>query len=207
VRILLADDHAVLRAGLIRLLTEKYPSAEFGEAKDSAETLDYLSRKDWDILILDIFMPGRGGIDILHEVRLRYPGLPVLVLSSAPEEQLAIRVFKSGALGYLNKQSAPEELVEAVGKLLMGGKYVSPAVAELLAENTSQIGFAPHDLLSNREYEVLRLLATGKSIKEIASELRLSAKTISTFHTRIWAKLHVQNDVELIRYALDHELA
>jgi two-component system invasion response regulator UvrY len=204
VRILLADDHEVLRKGLLQILTEKYPEAEFGEAMNSADTLDTLSRHAWDILILDIFMPGRGGLEVLHEARREYPKLPVLVLSSAPDDQLALRVLKSGAGGYLNKRVVSEELVKAVGKLLSGGRYVSPAIAELLAEESSQASLAPHASLSNREFEVLRLLVAGRSIKEIASELCLSAKTVSCYHVRIWAKLRVKNDVEMVRRMLEH---
>jgi two-component system invasion response regulator UvrY len=207
VRILLADDHELLRKGLMQILGEKYPDAELGEAIDTAGTLELLSRQAWDILILDIFMPGRGGLEVLGEARREHPRLPILVLSSAPEEQLALRVLKSGACGYLNKRAASEELVQAVGKLLSGGRFVSPAIAELLAEEAAQAAMAPHASLSNREFEVLRLLVAGGSIKEIASELSLSAKTVSTFHTRIWEKLRVQNDIEMMRYALEHELA
>lgn len=205
-RILVADDHEVLRKGLLRILAEKYPGAEFGEAGTTAETMDCLSRRQWDILILDVFMPGRGGLDVLAEANVKYPKLPVLVLSSAPEEQLALRVLKSGAKGYLNKQTAAEELAKAVGKLLSGGRYISPAVAELLADKAADAALDPHASLSNREFEVLRLLLDGKSIKEIASELSLSAKTVSAFHARIWEKLRVQNDVEMTRYALEHKL-
>jgi DNA-binding NarL/FixJ family response regulator len=168
--------------------------------------MDCLSRRQWDILILDVFMPGRGGLDVLAEANVKYPKLPVLVLSSAPEEQLALRVLKSGAKGYLNKQTAAEELAKAVGKLLSGGRYISPAVAELLADKAADAALDPHASLSNREFEVLRLLLDGKSIKEIASELSLSAKTVSAFHARIWEKLRVQNDVEMTRYALEHKL-
>jgi DNA-binding NarL/FixJ family response regulator len=207
VKILLADDHDVLRKGLVRILYEKFPNAEFGEAGTSAETLDFLSSHAWDILILDVFMPGRSGLEVLHEARRDYPKLPVLVLSSAPDEQLALRVLQSGASGYLNKRVASEELVRAVEKLISGGRYISPAIAELLAEEAAQATLAPHASLSNREFEVLRLLVAGRSIKEIASELCLSAKTVSTFHTRIWEKLRVQNDIEMMRYALEHELA
>jgi two-component system invasion response regulator UvrY len=206
VKILLADDHEALRKGLLQILIEGYPDAEFGEAGNSAETLDSLAVKKWDILVLDIFMPGRSGLEVLHEARRDYPQLPVLVLSSAPDEQLAIRVLKSGARGYLNKRAVSEELITAVGKLVLGGRYISPAIAELLAEDADLGAVAPDALLSNREFEVLRLLLAGRSIKEIASELCLSAKTVSTFHTRIWEKLRVQNDIEMMRYALEHEL-
>jgi two-component system, NarL family, invasion response regulator UvrY len=207
VRILLADDHEVFRKGLILLLGEKYPNAKIGEAMDSAETLEFLSRRAWDILILDIFMPGRSGLEVLHEARRDYPKLPVLVLSSAPDDQLALRVLKSGASGYLNKRVAAEELVKAVEKLASGGRYISPAIAEILAADAVLTERAPHASLSDREFEVLRLLVAGRSIKEIASELSLSAKTVSTFHIRIWEKLRVQNDIEMTRYAIEHELA
>jgi two-component system, NarL family, invasion response regulator UvrY len=207
VRILIGDDHEVLRKGLVRILSEEYPRAEFGEAGNTAETLDLLARESWDLLILDVFMPGRGGLEVLHEARRDYPRLPVLVVSSAPEEQLAIRVLKSGAGGYLNKQAAAEELVKAAGKLLSGGRYVSGATAELLAEESNRSESSTISSLSNREFEVLRLLVAGQSIKEIASELCLSPKTVSCFHTRIWEKLRVQNDIEMTRYALEHKLA
>jgi two-component system, NarL family, invasion response regulator UvrY len=205
-RVLLADDHELLRKGILQILVEEYPKAEFCEAADSAATISRLSGEAWDILILDIFMPGRGGLDVLCEARRAHPKLPILVLSSAPEDQLALRVMKSGASGYLNKRVASEELVKAVSRLLSGGRYISPYTAELLAEELARTALSPRDSLSNREYEVLRLLVAGKSIKEIASELSLSAKTVSTFHTRIWEKLRVQNDIEMMRYALEHEL-
>jgi two-component system invasion response regulator UvrY len=206
VRILLADDHEVLRKGLLLILNENYPDAQFGEAGTSTDTLDLLSRHAWDILILDIFMPGRSGFEVLQEARREYPKLPILVLSSAPDDQLAIRVLKSGACGYLNKRVVSEELVKAIEKLLSGGRYVSPATAELLAEEAAKIALGRLDALSNREFEVLRLLLAGRSITEIASELCLSAKTVSCYHTRIWEKLRVQNDIEMMRYALEHEL-
>lgn len=206
-RILIGDDHEVLRKGLVRILIEEYPKAEFGEAMDTADTLENLTRGAWDLLILDLFMPGRGGLEVLHEARRDYPKLPVLVLSSAPEEQLALRVLKSGASGYLNKGAAAEELIAAVCKILSGGRYVSSATAELLAEESSRAASSPHSSLSNREFEVLRLLVSGKSIKEIALALCLSPKTVSCFHTRIREKLHVQNDIEMTRYALEHDLA
>ena len=205
-RILIADDHAALRKGLIQILAEGFANAKFGEASTTAETLDSLSRHQWDVLVLDIFMPGRGGLDVLEDVRRQHPDVVVLVLSSAPEEQLATRVLKAGASGYLNKRAAPEELVKAVGKVLAGGRYVSTALAERLATEVGQADRPPHDALSHREYAVFRLLVAGKSIKDIADELSLSAKTVSTYHTRIWEKLHVHSDVALVRYAIEHGL-
>jgi len=203
-RILLADDHAVLRAGLIQLLSDEFPKAEFGETSTTSETLDRLAHDHWDVLILDIFMPGRSGLDVLYEVQREYPRLPVLVLSSAPEEQLAVRVLKVGARGYLNKQAAPEELVTAVRRVHAGRRYVSAALAERLAAEIGEHERAPHEDLSDREHDVLRRMAGGQSVSEIAADLSLSPKTVSTYHTRIWKKLGVTNDAEMIRYALDH---
>ncbi len=205
-KILIADDHQLLRRGLIQILVDKYPDAQFGEAGNSAETLECLSQQSWDILVLDIFMPGRSGLDVLLDIRRLYPKLPVLVLSSAPEEQLAIRVLKLGANGFLNKQTAPEELYKAVKKILYGERYVSAATAERLAAEISYATQHSHTELTDREYAVLQLLSSGKSIKEIADELFISPKTVSTYHTRIWEKFHVDNDVKMVRYALDHGL-
>ena len=205
-KILIADDHVALRKGLIQILADEYPDAEFGEASTTPETLECLSRSSWDVLVLDVFMPGRSGLEVLHDVQREHPNLPVLVLSSAPEEQMAVRVLKAGARGYLNKQAAPEELVNAVKRLRAGGRYVSAAVAERLAADINLADRAPEDRLSDREYAVLLRLMAGKSIKEIAAELSLSPKTVSTFHTRIWEKLGVHTDADLIRYALDHGL-
>ncbi len=206
-RILLADDHALLRQGLKQILSEEFPEADFRETGTTQETLECLLAQPWDIVILDVFMPGRSGLEVLDAVRQLQPRPPVLVLSSAPEEQLAIRVLRAGASGYLNKQAAPEHLVQAVRKLLQGGKYVSGSLAERLAGEASRTGQTPHEKLSDREFQVMRLLVSGRSLKEVATELSLSVKTISTFHTRIWEKLGVKNDVELVHYALEHHLA
>lgn len=205
-KILIADDHALLRKGLIQILADEYPEASFGEATTTSETVDCLSQSSWDLLILDVFMPGRSGLEVLTEARRMHSTLPVLVLSSAPEDQMAIRVLKAGAGGYLNKQTAPEDLIQAVKKVLAGGRYVSTAISEQLAIQISRKNDNAHDRLSNREYAVLRLFVAGKSVTEIASELSLSPKTISTYHTRIWEKLGVKNDVEMVRYAIQHGL-
>ncbi len=206
-RILIADDHALLRQGLKQILAEEFPEAEIQEAGTTRETLTSLASGPYSVLILDVFMPGRSGLEVLQQAQTQYPELPVLVLSSAPEEQLAIRVLKAGACGFLNKQAAPENLVHAVRKLLTGGKYVSSALAERLATETRHGARWSHERLSSREFEVMRLLVAGKSLKEIAAELSLSPKTISTFHTRIWEKLGVKNDIELVHYALDHGIS
>jgi DNA-binding NarL/FixJ family response regulator len=205
-RILLADDHALLRQGLKQILSEEFPEAEFRETGTTQETLECLMGNQWDVIVLDVFMPGRSGLEVLDAVRQMQPRPPVLVLSSAPEEQLAVRVLRAGASGYLNKQAAPEHLVLAVHKVIQGGKYVSASLAERLADDASRIGQSPHEKLSDREFQVMRMLVAGHSLKEVATELSLSVKTISTFHTRIWEKLGVKNDVELVHYALEHHL-
>jgi two-component system, NarL family, invasion response regulator UvrY len=205
-KILIADDHSILRKGLMQILADEFPEAQFGEASNTPETLERLCREAWDLLVLDIFMPGRSGLEILGDVRRNYPNLPVLALSSAPEDQLAVRVLKSGARGYLNKQTAPEELVNAVRKVLSGSRYISTAVAEMVAAEISYTDGPLHEKLSDREYTVLQLLVVGKSIKAIADELSLSPKTVSTYHARIWGKLGVKNDVEMVHYALEHGL-
>src|SRR3954471_19800084 len=206
-RILIADDHALLREGLKKILHEEFPDAEFRETGTTQETLDCLHAGEWDVLLLDVFMPGRSGLEVLQHARDSRPSLPVLVLSSAPEEQLAVRVLRAGASGYLNKQTAPERLVEAVRRVIAGGRYVSPSIAERLADELSRSQRLPHETLSDREFQVMHMIVAGKSLKEIAGELSLSVKTISTFHTRIWEKLAVKNDVELVHYTLEHGLS
>jgi DNA-binding NarL/FixJ family response regulator len=201
VRILIADDHAVLRKGLRQLLAEEYPDVQIGEASTTAETLDLVSSQPWDMLVLDIFMPGRTGLEVLHEVRRHRPDLPVLVLTSAPEEQLAVRMLKAGAAGYLNKRTAPEELIGAAKKILAGGRYVSAELAEQLAIQIAQRPHMSAADLSDREYAVLRMIVAGYAIKEIASEFSISTKTVSTYHVRIWKKFGVKNDVDLVRRA------
>ena len=205
-KILIADDHIFLRQGLKQILADGFKKIEFGEAGSTQQTVDQLASGDWDILILDISMPGRSGLEVLRETREHYPRLPVLVLSSAPEEQMAIRVLKAGAAGYLNKQAATQELVDAVRKLVSGGRYVSTRLAEKLAAELGRAERAPHEALSDREFQVMQMLAAGKSLKEIADELSLSVKTISTFRGRILEKLKLQNNVELAHYAREHQL-
>lgn len=206
--ILIADDHAIVRKGLAQLLADEFPGVSIGQTAGTQETLAELSLRRWDVLVLDIFMPGSGGgLTVLDEVKRQQPQLPVLVLSTAPEEQMAMRVLKAGARGYLNKQCAPEELVSAVRKILAHGRYVSAAMAERLAADIDRPERPPQEELSDREYTVLRMLVAGRSIKEIAAELNVSPKTVSTFHTRIWRKLRVTNDADMIRYALDHGIS
>ncbi len=203
-RVLLVDDHAVVRRGVRELLGEAFPSCTFEEAGTGEEALALVRTAPYDIVILDISMPRRAGIDALKEIQLERPTLPVLVLSQHAEEQYAIRALRSGAAGYLTKECAPDELVKAVRKTIAGGKYVSEALGERLAQGLSPSAppGAPHERLSDRELQVLRILALGKAVKEIAAELSLSEKTISTYRTRILTKTGMKSNAELMRYAL-----
>jgi DNA-binding NarL/FixJ family response regulator len=205
-KILLADDHTALRRGLIEILSDEFAHTTFGETSTCSETLEAVTREKWDVLVLDIFMPGRGGLDVLREVCRQQPHLPVLVLSTAPEEQMAVRVLRAGAAGYLNKRVAPEELVKAVRKVASGGRYVSPNVAERLATEIENTTKPLHETLSDREMTVLLQLVKGLTINEIADNLSLSPKTVSTYHTRIWDKLKVRTDAAMVRYAVEHGL-
>lgn len=205
--ILIADDHQMVREGLKRILIDHLPDTTFGEAGDVSETLALLCRKDWNLLLLDIFMPGGGGLEVLQQTVADYPALPILVISSAPPEQLALRALRAGASGYLNKQSAADELVVAVRKLLAGGKYTSPSLADQFLQEFTSPNKLSSKKLTDREYQVLQMIVGGRTLKEIAYELGLSPKTISTFRARIMEKLHLNNSVELIQYALEHRLA
>jgi len=206
-KILLADDHSVVRFGLKQILSEDFTQAVFGEARNAHEALALLAAEKWDVAVLDITMPGRGGLEVLREMKKSYPKMPVLVLSMHPEDQFAVRVLKQGAAGYITKESAPEELVGAIKKILAGGRYVSPAVAQALAARLSSDIHKPlQELLSDREFHVLRLIASGKLVSEIARELSLSVKTISTYRARILEKMCLKNNAQLMRYAMQHQL-
>jgi DNA-binding NarL/FixJ family response regulator len=206
-KILLADDHEVVRRGLRQLLGDEWPDADFGEAESSSEALEHIRREDWDLIVLDINMPGRSGLDVLTALQSERQRPRVLVLSMAPEEEYAIRALKKGAAGYLTKQTVGTELLSAVRKVLAGGHYVTPWLAERLASGlASPEDDAAHEQLSDRELQVLRLIAIGRSIKEIAEELSLSEKTVFTYRDRLRAKLALKGDVELARYALRHGL-
>ena len=207
VRILLADDHTILRQGLKQIINDALRRVEFGEAGNAEETMTLLREQAWDVLILDINMPGRNGFEVLGEACRHFPKLPVLVLSSTPEDQLGLRAIRAGAAGYLNKQTAPELLVQAVQTLRAGGQFISPALAARLAtEVRRRPERTGHEALSDRELEVFKLTAAGRAVKEIAAELNLSVKTISTFRSRVFEKLGVRNDVELMHYAREHGL-
>ena len=206
-RILIADDHAVVRTGLKEILAQEFPRAVFGEAGSSAETLEKIRKEPWDVLVLDISMPGRSGLDVLHELKDAHSKLPVLVLSMHSEEEYAVRTLKAGAAGYLTKESAPDELVNAIKKLLAGGKYVSESLAQILvADLEAGDGQAPHDLLSDREFEVMLMIASGKTVTEIGKKLSLSVKTISTYRRRILEKMGLRSNADLTQYAIARDL-
>lgn len=207
IRALIADDHAVVRRGLMELLKDEIPNISFAEARNSQEALELVERHPWEIVILDISMPGASGLDVLGELKKVRPRLPVLFLSVHPEEQFARRAMKTGAAGYLTKESVPEELVKAVRKVLAGGRYISEGLTERLAwELGSEFKLSGHEALSNREFQVLRMMAKGKAAKEIADELTLSVKTVSTYRARILLKLGLNSTAELIRYAIRNGL-
>lgn len=204
---MIADDHAILRRGLKEILMGELDGVMCGEAENGQQALDQIQSRDWDLLILDVTMPGRGGLDVMKNLKALRPRLPVLVLSMHPEDQYGKRVLKAGASGYMNKESAPEELMKAVRKLLGGGRYVSPALAETLALDLSQdTGRPAHESLSDREFEVLRKIASGKTVSQIAEELHLSVTTVSTYRARILEKMRMSTTAELMHYALRNHL-
>ncbi|HET7057573.1 MAG TPA: response regulator transcription factor [Nitrospiraceae bacterium] len=205
--ILIVDDHPSFRRGVKEILTEELNPAKIGEAGDAQEMLDLVRRKKWDLVVMDISMPGQTGPEALKAVKEACPALPVLVLSMHPEDQYAIRMFKAGADGYLTKASAPCELVRAIKKVMAGGQYVSPTLGEKLAVTVkSGIEQAPHERLSDREYQVLCLIASGKTVSEIAEAVNLSVTTISTYRTRILEKMSMKNNSEITRYAMQEGL-
>jgi two-component system invasion response regulator UvrY len=207
IRLLVADDHAIVRRGLREILGEAHDFTVAGEAATREEVLARIGERAWDVLILDLSLPGCSGIDLLAEVKHRRPDLPVLILTVHPEDQYALRALRAGAAGYLTKESAPEQLVEAVRKVVRGGRYVSPTVAERLAFNLGpDAGRPPHEALSDREYEVLRMLASGKTVSEVAAELSLSVKTVSTYRTRVLEKMGMRTNAELTHYAIKNRL-
>ncbi len=206
-RVLIADDHAIVRRGLIEILADAFPGVVCAEAGTSQEALARAGGERWDLMLLDVNMPGRSGLDVLAELRRTKVPVRVLVLSAYAEAEYAVRVLKMGAAGYLTKQGASDELVAAVRTVLAGGVHVSTSLAQALALAVGQPGdHAPHEQLSAREMEVMRLIASGRSAKEIASDLALSEKTVGTYRARIMAKLGLRTSVEITRYALRHRL-
>lgn len=207
-KILIADDHELIRHGLRGLLRDHLSGAEIAEASNAKEAVAAALKGGWDLALVDINMPGRSGLELIRDLKQMHPTLPVLVVSAHTEEDFALRALKLGAAGYVSKQSAADVLVGAVKKVLSGGRYVSPAVAEKLAQAAAE-GWSgtPHENLSHREMQVLQMISTGKTIKEIAAELALSEKTIATYRSRISEKLGLSTNVELTRYAMQHGLA
>jgi two-component system, NarL family, invasion response regulator UvrY len=205
-RVLIADDHAVVRRGLTQILGEGFPNVFIGEAENGADAVNQVLQREWDIVLLDIAMPGRGGIDALRDIKRAGSRTPVLVVSMQIETEYGARSLSAGAAGYVTKDKAPEELLVAIRKVLAGGRYVSPLLAEKLALDAGGGGGDPHESLSGREFEVLCLIGRGKSIKEIATELSLSPKTVSMYHVRLMAKMRMHTDGEMMRYAIDRRL-
>lgn len=208
IRIMIADDHAIVRNGLARILEKNGDMKIVAEHENGIDALNWLRNNDCDIALLDISMPGMSGIDVLKQIKAEKPKLPVLIVSIYAEDQYAVRLIKAGAAGYLTKGCAPAVVVEAVQRIVGGKKHISPAVAEMLA---NEIGASaeklPHETLSDREYQIFLLLASAKTVTEIADSLALSGKTISTYRSRILEKMHLRNNAELMHYAIEKHLA
>ena len=207
IRLLIGDDHAVVRKGMKQILAETKDIVVADEAGNGREVLEKVQKTDFDMVLLDISMPGRDGLEVLKELKSLRPKLPVLMLSMYPEEQYAVRSLRSGASGYLTKDSAPDELISAIRKVSSGGKYVSASLAEKLAHKLGADMENPlHEALSDREYQVMCMIASGKAVKEIGEELSLSVKTVSTYRSRILNKMRLKGNAELTRYAIDNKL-
>ena len=206
-KVLVVDDSPLFRRGVRDLVIEGFHGVKVGEAGNAHEMLELLKQKPWDMVVMDISMPGMNGLDALKQVRQEFSDVPVLILSMHPEEQYAIRMFKAGAVGYLTKAAAPEELVKAIKKVHGGGKYVSAALGEALASRVNlDAEKSPHDVLSDREYEVLCLIGSGKTVSEIAEKMNLSVTTISTYRARILEKMRMKTNAQLTRYAIEQGL-
>lgn len=206
-KILIADDHVLVRSGIKRLLSDELDIESVTGVDNAAQALKHVREEDWDVVIMDIDMPGQSAFDVLHLIKLEKPELPVLILTMHPEHQYAVRALKEGASGYITKNSAPDHLISAIHKVVEGGAYVSPALAfQLAARLRSKPKETLHELLSNRELTVMRAIAEGKHLSQIAAELNLSAKTITTYRTRVLNKLGMHTNTELVRYALEHGL-
>jgi DNA-binding NarL/FixJ family response regulator len=207
IKILIADDHTVVRRGLRQILLEGFAGAQIEEVADAEEMIKKVINAEWDVVISDLSMPGRSGLEALQQIRQINPKLPVLILSIHPEEQYALRVLKAGASGYLSKDMAPDELVNAVQRVMLGKKYITASIAEKLASVFDQDSDkSPHEYLSDREFSVLKLLASGKSVSEIAESLFLSVTTVSTYRARIMAKMNMKNNADLTLYAIENKL-
>jgi len=202
-KVLIADDHSVVREGLRHIIESKYGPVTFGVAEDGTGALEQIWNQNWDIVLLDIHMPGRDGLEVLREARKARPRMPVLILSGSSEEEYGVRAVRDGASGYVVKNAPETELLHAVSEALAGRCYVSPAVAQRLAREVADPTNKPvHEKLSDREYQVMKMLAAGKTVKEVAAELSLSVKTVSTYRTRILEKLGLASNVEIARFAI-----
>jgi len=207
IKILIADDHPIVRAGFKQVISDMPDMLVADEAGNGQEVLNLIGKKDYDLVLLDISMPGRSGLEILKDLKSEKPKLPVLILSIYPEEQYAIRALRAGASGYMTKASAPNELILAIRKISEGGKYISASLAEKLAYYLDgDAAKPPHETLSDREYQVMLMIASGKTVTEIANELCLSVKTISTYRTHIREKMKMKNNAEMTLYALQNKL-
>lgn len=207
IQILIADDHAIVRRGLKLLLLEEYPSAEIGEAGDSESLVKSVIQKQWDVVICDISMPGRSGLDALSQIKQIAPKLPVLIMSMYPEDQYALRVLKAGAAGYLGKETIHDDIVKAIQTVRLGKKFITPAIADKLAQAfETDAGANLHDKLSDREFDVFKMIASGKSVSEIANQFSLSVTTVSTYRSRILEKMDLKSNADLTRYALEKNL-
>lgn len=207
IRILIADNHTIVRIGLKHILSEEYPSAFIGEAGDTEELVKKVIGGKWDIVICDLSMPGRNGLDALKQIKQTFPRLPVLIVSMYPEDQYALRVLKAGASGYLNKYSIHEELIKAIRTVLLGKKFINSTIAQKLAEAFISGNDLPaHALLSDREFDIFKLLASGKTVSEIAGQLSLGATTVSTYRSRILDKMNFKSNAELTRYAIEKKI-
>jgi two-component system, NarL family, invasion response regulator UvrY len=206
-RALVVDDHPLVRRGLIETIREEFKNALIGEASNAQGGMELIWNENWDVVVLDIAMPGRSGLDVLKEIKQQRPKMPVLILSTYSEDQFAIRSLKSGAAGYLTKETVGTELVTAIRRVLAGGKYIRASLAEKLASHLDTDASKPlHHSLSDREYQVLRMIAYGQTVKEIAGDLSLSIKTVSTYRSRILEKMVMKNNAELMRYAMENGL-
>lgn len=206
-RILIVDDHLLIRCGLKQILERELTNVTVGEAQNGAEAIQQVAEKSWDVVVMDINMPGRSGLLVLQDIKHMQPKLPVLILSAYSEEEFAVRVLKAGAAGFVPKESTHLELVKAIRKVLSGGKYITDSVAEKLANQLDvKSGGAPHESLSDREYQVLCLIGSGKTPTEIADGLSLSVKTVSTYRARILEKLNMKTNAQLIHYVISNSL-
>lgn len=206
-RILIADDHPIFRAGLKEILIKQPDIESVGEAEDGLRALALARKERWDLILLDITMPGKDGLEVLQELRRERPKLPILMLSAHPEDQMALRLLKAGAAGYLTKDRAPEVLLTAIRKILSGEKYISESLAEKTVLHVIAEAPVPlHETLSDREYQVMRMIASGKTMQEIGEALFLSARTVSTYRARLLEKMNMKSNTELLRYALEHKL-